>query len=87
MLFAAIFWLIAQSQDPNDYNPCGQYNSFMPSLCDYDRENSGTYLHGNLKVCHDCYLPDVLINDDTKFKANNSGAGHKNNKNTSEGVD
>lgn len=61
--------------DPNDYNPCGQYNDYMGNLCQYDKETEKVYPDGNPPSCSDCNKPDVALNAKTKFEPSSAGSG------------
>ena len=76
MLFVACFvWSTAAWADPNDYNPCGQYNDYMGNLCQYDKETEKIYPDGNPLSCSHCNKPDVALNAKTKFNPSSGGTG------------
>lgn len=71
-LFSCLVFLTSNFlwADPNDYNPCGQYNSYMGNLCEFDKEADRPYPYGNPISCSDCNMSSVKLGDKTKFNPN-----------------
>lgn len=60
--------------DPNDTNPCGQYNAYMGNICDQDKisPEDRTYPTSKPLECHDCHSSSAKLLDKT---AANPGIG------------
>jgi len=60
--------------DPNDTNPCGQFNAYMGNICEQDMMSSEDRDYPTSKPlsCHDCHSSPARLLDKTTA---NTGAG------------